>query len=102
MRWPVKIPLVQAVVMPGFNRTIMYVIAKLVTTALIGTNGLKQVVYISVSDGSIGVCIVAVAEMVIIAVAIDRMNRGLAQKTTNRARALRGVTRICLEIPSCH
>ena len=41
--------------MLGLNQTIMYGIAMLVISALVGTNGLEQIVYIGLSDGDIGV-----------------------------------------------
>ena len=48
----VKIPLALPVMMLGLNQTIMYGIAMLVIAALVGTNGLEQIVYIGLNDGN--------------------------------------------------
>ena len=53
--WRVKIPLALPVMMLGLNQTIMYAIAMLVIAALVGTNGLEQIVYIGLSDGNFGI-----------------------------------------------
>ena len=73
MLWQVKIPLALPVMMLGLNQTIMYGIAMLVIAALVGTNGLEQIVYIGLSDGDFGVGIIAGIGMAIIAIITDRM-----------------------------
>lgn len=75
MLWQVEIPLALPVMMLGLNQTIMFGIAMLVIAALVGTNGLEQIVYIGLSDGDFGVGIIAGAGMAIIAIIIDRMTR---------------------------
>jgi glycine betaine/proline transport system permease protein len=70
--WRVKIPLALPVMMLGLNQTIMYAIAMLVIAALVGTNGLEQIVYIGLSDGNFGIGIVAGLGMAIIAIIADR------------------------------
>ena len=45
----VKLPLALPVIMLGLNQTIMYGIAMLVIAALIGTNGLEQIVFIGLT-----------------------------------------------------
>jgi len=66
--------------MLGLNQTIMYGIAMLVIAALVGTNGLEQVVYIGLSDGNFGVGIIAGVAMAIIAILIDRVTRTISVK----------------------
>ncbi len=78
--WQVKIPLALPVMMLGLNQTIMYGIAMLVIAALVGTNGLEQVVYIGLSDGDFGVGIVAGMAMAIIAIITDRMTSAWSRK----------------------
>ena len=78
--WQVKIPLAMPVMMLGLNQTIMYAIAMLVIAALVGTNGLEQIVYIGLSDGDFGVGIVAGAAMAIIAIIVDRMTQAWSKK----------------------
>jgi glycine betaine/proline transport system permease protein len=78
--WQVKIPLALPVMMLGLNQTIMYAIAMLVIAALVGTNGLEQLVYIGLSDGDFGLGIVAGAGMAIIAIIVDRMTQAWSKK----------------------
>ena len=80
MLWQVKIPLALPVMMLGLNQTIMYSIAMLVIAALVGTNGLEQIVYIGLSDGDFGVGIIAGIGMAIIAIIIDRMTHAWSRK----------------------
>ncbi|MGB7271234.1 MAG: ABC transporter permease subunit [Albidovulum sp.] len=78
--WQVKIPLALPVMMLGLNQTIMYGIAMLVIAALVGTNGLEQIVYIGLSDGDFGVGIIAGIGMAIIAIITDRMTNAWSRK----------------------
>lgn len=71
--WQVKIPLALPVMMLGLNQTIMFGIAMLVITALVGTKGLEQSVYIGLSDGNFGVGMTAGLCMAIIAIIADRI-----------------------------
>ncbi len=80
MLWQVKIPLALPVMMLGLNQTIMYGIAMLVIAALVGTNGLEQIVYIGLSDGNFGVGIIAGIGMAIIAIITDRMTNAWSRK----------------------
>ena len=73
--WRVKIPLALPVMMLGFNQTIMSAIAMLVIAALVGTNGLEQIVYIGLSDGNFGIGNFAGLGMAIIAIIADRMTQ---------------------------
>ena len=78
--WQIKIPLALPVMMLGLNQTIMYGIAMLVIAALVGTNGLEQIVYIGLSDGDFGVGITAGIGMAIIAIITDRMTHAWSRK----------------------
>ncbi len=80
MLWQVKIPLGLPVMMLGLNQTIRYGIAMLIIAALVGTNGLEQVVYMGLSDGDFGVGIIAGIGMVIIAIITDRMTHAWSRK----------------------
>ena len=75
MLWSVKIPLALPVMMLGLNQTIMFGIAMLVIAALVGTNGLEQIVYIGLSDGNFGVGLIAGMGLAIIAMIADRMTQ---------------------------
>ena len=80
MLWQVKIPLAIPVMMLGLNQTILYGIAMLVIAALVGTNGLEQIVYIGLSDGDFGVGIIAGIGMAVIAITIDRMTNAWSRR----------------------
>ncbi len=78
--WQVKVPLAMPVMMLGLNQTIMFGIAMLVITALVGTNGLEQSVYIGLSDGNFGVGMTAGLCMAIIAIIADRTTQAWSKK----------------------
>ncbi len=80
MLWSVKIPLALPVMMLGLNQTIMYGIAMLVIAALVGTNGLEQIVYIGLSDGNFGVGLIAGMGLAIIAMIADRTTQAWSRK----------------------
>ena len=76
----VKIPLALPVIMLGLNQTIMYGIAMLVIAALIGTNGLEQIVFIGLTDGNMGKGFIAGISMAIIAMIVDRITKTVSEK----------------------
>ena len=76
----VKIPLAMPVIMLGLNQTIMYGIAMLVIAALIGTNGLEQIVFIGLTDGNMGKGLIAGISMAIIAMIVDRITKTISEK----------------------
>ena len=78
--WRVKIPLAMPEMMLGLNQTIMYGISMLVITALVGTSGLGQQVYIGLGDGDFGVGMTAGIGMAIIAIIADRMTKAWSAK----------------------
>lgn len=73
--WRVKVPLSMPVMMLGLNQTIMYGISMLVITALVGTSGLGQQVYIGLGDGDFGIGMTAGIGMAIIAIIADRLTQ---------------------------
>lgn len=78
--WRVKIPLAMPEMMLGLNQTIMYGISMLVITALVGTSGLGQQVYIGLGDGDFGVGMTAGIGMAIIAIMADRLTQAWSAK----------------------
>ena len=76
----VKIPLALPLIMLGLNQTIMYGIAMLVIAALIGTNGLEQIVFIGLTDGNMGKGLIAGISMAIIAMIVDRITKTISEK----------------------
>ena len=78
--WQVKVPLALPVMLLGLNQTIMFGIAMLVITALVGTKGLEQNVYIGLSDGNFGDGLVSGLCMAIIAILVDRITQAWSRK----------------------
>ena len=69
----VKLPLALPTIMLGLNQTVLYAVAMLVITALVGTSDLGQRVYIGLGNGDFGVGIVAGFGMAILAITTDRI-----------------------------
>nr|ADI22183.1 ABC-type proline/glycine betaine transport system, permease component [uncultured gamma proteobacterium HF0200_34B07]ADI22304.1 ABC-type proline/glycine betaine transport system, permease component [uncultured actinobacterium HF0200_46I24] len=71
--WEVKMPLAIPEIMLGLNQTVMFALAMLVITALVGSRGLGQSVYIALSAADAGKGIVAGLGMALIAIIADRI-----------------------------
>lgn len=71
--WRVKVPLALPEIMLGLNQTIMFALAMLVITALVGTKGLGQSIYIALGQADAGAGIVAGLSMALIAMIADRI-----------------------------
>ena len=69
----VQLPLALPEIMLGINQTVLFGLAMVVITALVGTKGLGQVIYQSLSNGAFGVGISAALCMAFIAMMIDRV-----------------------------
>lgn len=69
----VQLPLALPEIMLGVNQTVLFGLAMLVVTALIGTKGLGQVIYQSLSIGGFGLGICAGLSMAFIAMITDRI-----------------------------
>ena len=76
----VKLPLALPAIMLGLNQTIIYGIGMLVITALVGTNGLGQRIYIGLGDGDFGVGMTAGIGMAVIAMIADRITQAISLK----------------------
>ena len=76
----VKLPLALPAIMLGLNQTIIYGIGMLVITALVGTNGLGQRIYIGLGNGDFGVGMTAGIGMAVIAMVADRMTQAISQR----------------------
>ncbi len=71
--WQVKLPLALPEIMLGLNQTVMYGLAMLVIAALIGTTGLGQLTFESVTKGNFGTGVIAGGGMALIAMITDRI-----------------------------
>ena len=71
--WQVKLPLALPEIMLGLNQTVMYGLAMLVIAALIGTTGLGQLTFESVTKSNFGTGVIAGGGMALIAMITDRI-----------------------------
>ncbi len=78
--WAVKMPLAIPEVMLGLNQTILFALAMLVITALVGSKGLGQSVYIALSSANAGQGMVAGLSMALIAIIADRIIQSWSKK----------------------
>ncbi len=74
--WNVKLPLALPQIMLGLNQCVMFALAMLVITALVGSKGLGQSVYIALSNSNAGQGLVAGFGMAFIAIVADRILQG--------------------------
>lgn len=78
--WNVKLPLALPQIMLGLNQCVMFALAMLVITALVGSKGLGQSVYIALSNSNAGQGLVAGFGMAFIAIVADRILQGWSLK----------------------
>ena len=78
--WQVKLPLAMPSIMVGLNQTIMYAFAMLVIAALVGTTGLGQQIYQSLSAANTGTGMVSGLSMALLAMCADRIMQAWAAR----------------------
>ena len=78
--WQVKMPLALPEIMLGLNQTVMFALAMLVISALVGTKGLGQSVYIALGKADPGLGLVAGFGMALIAIIADRIIQSFSKK----------------------
>ena len=71
--WQVKLPLALPEIMLGLNQTIMFGLAMLVIAALVGTQGLGQLVYEGVTKANFGWGVISGGGIALIAMITDRI-----------------------------
>lgn len=76
----VELPLALPEIMLGLNQTIMFALAMLVIAALVGTSGLGQTIYSSLSEANFGAGITAGLGMANIALIADRIIQSWARQ----------------------
>ena len=76
----IQLPLALPEIMLGINQTVLFALAMLVVTALIGTTGLGQIIYYSLSTAGFGLGISAGLSMAFIAMIIDRIIQTWSQR----------------------
>ena len=80
MLWEVKMPLAIPEIMLGLNQTVLFALAMLVITALVGSKGLGQSVYIALGAADAGKGMVAGLGMALIAIIADRIIQAWSSK----------------------
>ena len=71
--WKVKLPLAIPEIMVGLNQVVMFALAMLVIAALVGTKGLGQWVYDSLTNARFGQGVIAGGSMALMAMIADRI-----------------------------
>jgi glycine betaine/proline transport system permease protein len=71
--WRVKLPLAVPEIMLGLNQVVMFALAMLVIAALVGTKGLGQWVYDSLTNARFGQGVIAGGSMALMAMIADRI-----------------------------
>lgn len=79
--WKVQIPQALPTIMTGVNQTLMMAMAMVVTCSMIGASGLGMEVLIGVNRMEMGRGLVAGIAVVIIAILMDRITQGIANKS---------------------
>ncbi|HOF11328.1 MAG TPA: ABC transporter permease subunit [Treponemataceae bacterium] len=76
----VQIPQAKATIMTGVNQTLMMAMAMVVTCSMIGASGLGMEVLMGVQRIEIGRGLIAGIAVVILAIVLDRITQGIAEK----------------------
>jgi ABC-type proline/glycine betaine transport system permease subunit len=76
----VQIPQAKPTIMTGVNQTMMMAVAMVVTSAMIGANGLGMEVLIAINRTESGRGMIAGLSIVFVAIVIDRLTQGLTRK----------------------
>ncbi|MDT8853707.1 proline/glycine betaine ABC transporter permease [Paracoccaceae bacterium Fryx2] len=80
MLWDLQIPLALRTIMAGLNQTLMLALSMVVITALIGAGGLGLVVNTGLGRLDVGGATAGGMGIVILAIVLDRITQGLAEK----------------------
>lgn len=83
----VQIPQALPTIMTGVNQTLMMAMAMVVTTSMIGATGLGMEVLIAVNRIEIGRGLISGTAIVIIAIILDRLTQGLAERSEVKSHA---------------
>ena len=82
--WRVQLPLAMPEIMLGINQTILFALAMLVITALVGTRDLGQEVYIALTKVDTGRGIIAGLCVAFLGIVADRLLRAWADRFRRR------------------
>ena len=89
MLWDVQLPLAMRTIMAGLNQTLMLALSMVVIAALIGAGGLGLVVNTGLGRMDVGGATAGGVGIVILAIVLDRITQGLAERSDVRGISLR-------------
>ncbi len=89
MLWDVQLPLALRTIMAGLNQTLMLALSMVVIAALIGAGGLGLVVNTGLGRLDVGGATAGGVAIVILAIVLDRITQGLAERTDVGSLSLR-------------
>lgn len=75
-----ELPMAKPSIMAGINQTLMLTLSMVVVASMIGSPGLGNVIYTSVSRNDVGVGFASGIAIVILAVILDRLTQALSKK----------------------
>ncbi|RJL10540.1 ABC transporter permease [Paracoccus siganidrum] len=81
MLWDLQLPLALRTIMAGLNQTLMLALSMVVIAALIGAGGLGLVVNTGLGRLDVGGATAGGVGIVILAIVLDRITQGLAERT---------------------
>lgn len=89
MLWDLQLPLALRTIMAGLNQTLMMALSMVVIAALIGAGGLGLVVNTGLGRMDVGGATAGGVGIVVLAIVLDRITQGLAERTGVRRSPLR-------------
>lgn len=89
MLWDLQLPLALRTIMAGLNQTLMMALSMVVIAALIGGGGLGLVVNTGLGRMDVGGATAGGVGIVILAIVLDRITQGLADRANVRGLSLR-------------
>ncbi|SDL43060.1 ABC transporter permease [Paracoccus chinensis] len=89
MLWDLQLPLAMRTIMAGLNQTLMMALSMVVIAALIGGGGLGLVVNTGLGRMDVGGATAGGVGIVVLAIVLDRITQGLAERSGVRGASLR-------------
>lgn len=89
MLWDLQLPLAMRTIMAGLNQTLMMALSMVVIAALIGGGGLGLVVNTGLGRMDVGGATAGGVGIVVLAIVLDRITQGLAERSGLRRAPLR-------------
>ncbi len=78
--WQVRLPQAMPQILVGLNQTVLYSLGMLVITALVGTTGLGQSIFLALGRADAGEGLVAGLGMALLAMIVDRILQAVMRR----------------------